>query len=108
MWKIMVRGWESQIQFQPSLLLPLVNVRRGEMYTANSGVAVVSHVHEAKAPFGVGDVVITLWFQEKYTEKLAQRGEEEVPPWVPTGHPGSWSTGQRVSPAPDLWSLYFG
>lgn len=51
--------------------------------TANSGVADVSHVREAKAPFGVGDVVLTLWFQEKYTEKLAQRREEEVPPWAP-------------------------
>lgn len=41
---------------QPLLLLPLINVRCGEIYTANSGVAIVSRVREAKAPFGVSDV----------------------------------------------------
>lgn len=69
----MARGWESEIQFQPSLLLPLINVRGGEIYTADSGIAILSRVCEAKATFGVGDVVITLWLQEKHAEKTGTK-----------------------------------
>lgn len=47
----MACAWELQIQFQPSLLLPLINVKCSEIYIRNSVVAILSCVPEAKATF---------------------------------------------------------
>lgn len=66
---MMACGWEPQIQFQPSLLLPFINIKCGEIYIGNSVVTILSQVCEAKATYGVGVLVITLQLQEKYAEK---------------------------------------
>lgn len=72
---MMACGWEPQIQFQPSLLLPFTNVKCGEIYIGNSVVAILSQVCEAKATYGVCVLVITLQLQEKHAGKNWHKGQ---------------------------------
>lgn len=55
----MACAWELQIQFQPCLLWPLINVKCGEIYTRNSVVAILSSFLKLRLHFSVGVLVIT-------------------------------------------------
>lgn len=105
---MMAFGWGPQIGFQPSLLLPFINVKCDELYTGNSVVAMLSHVCEAEATCGVGVLAMILQLQEKHAGKSWHKEQPRTrQPGLTANHlsPGAQVIGVT---APALRSLHFG